>query len=163
MKHIYLFTYMMTICAMSFGQSIFDINSVGFKTAYDTYPAVPEGMLEAMAWYHSHGVNLKPTENCTGIPTGFGLFNLIENGKGFFQRSAFRVEKWSGIPLNNMKEDVASQIMAMSGAYSFLIDSLQIDPTKIESHFIIVKALSTIPDGSSALQFARSSEAYQIS
>ena len=48
MKHIYLFTYMMTICAMSFGQSIFDINSVGFKTAYDTYPAVPEGMLEAM-------------------------------------------------------------------------------------------------------------------
>ena len=61
-----------------------------------------------------------------------------------------------------MKEDVASQIMAMSGAYSFLIDSLQIDPTKIESHFIIVKALSTIPDGSSALQFARSSEAYQI-
>ncbi|MFT4526142.1 MAG: N-acetyl-anhydromuramyl-L-alanine amidase AmpD [Bacteroidia bacterium] len=162
MKRIKLVFVMMAICSMAFSQNNLDKYTQKFEVAYLANPKIPEGMLEAMAWYHSHGVNLKPSESCIGMPTGFGLFNLLEDGKGFFHPTALMLSKWSGITVPKMKADVGLQVQALGSSYSYLMDSLQIESSDIESHVRIIMTLSSIPSGTSPLNLAMSSEAYEI-
>lgn len=162
MKSLKLIALLLVVGPWSFGQEKPKDYSLEYTNAYSAHPEVPLGILESMAWYHSRGVNMNPTQGCSGIPVGFGLFNLIEDGKGFFHPTANSIQKWSGESIIKMKSDAGIQILSLAASYSFLMDSLNIQNNKIEHHLLVINALSSIPTGNRALMFARQSEAFEI-
>ena len=133
-----------------------------FQQAYELHPQIPPGILEAMAMYHSRFENLNPTEGCAGIPVGFGIFNLLEDGKGFFRPTAQLVEEHSNIPIYIMKGDVGKQILGLAKTYSSLMNSNDLEDGPIEKQVRVIQTMSQIPEGSAELEFARQSELYDI-
>ena len=162
MKRFKLIALLLLIGTQVFGQEKPYDYSTEYLIAYAAHPEVPTGILESMAWYHSRGVIMNPTQGCSGIPVGFGLFNLIEDGKGFFHPTARSIQKWSGESIGFMKSNAGAQILSIAASYAFLMDSLNIQKSRIENHLPIIDALSSIPVGNPTLNFARQSEAFEI-
>src|SRR5688572_28110147 len=66
-----------------------------FAEAYKLYPNLPKGILEATAYSASRMDNLHANEsdttNCLGMPLQYGLFGLVEDGKGYFKNTLTEV------------------------------------------------------------------------
>ena len=72
-----------------------------FQKAYVAYPAVPKGILEAIAFSNTrieHIVHDSLTpESCTGIPKAYGVMGLTLDGKNYFRNNLKYVSQLSGI------------------------------------------------------------------
>lgn len=140
-----------------------------FEEAYARYPTIPAGILEATAYAASHMVNLNPQEdeaNCTGMPDHFGIFGLVENGKGYFRNNLVDVCRRSGITPAQFKKDVRLQILAVA---QFLheeagrrISNAHVTDSR-EDFASVLESLTEIPDdGSEINTYARSLFTYEI-
>lgn len=148
----------MMIAFQSFGQVDSMAERLGFyetefRSAYQQYPELHPGILEAMVWYHSKGIDLQPSESCIGIPQGKGLFGLIDDGKGFFINNQDLVISHSQDSNIDFHGSPENQILAMS---TWL--ATQENTSLLET----LLRISMIPEGNQALEFARYSEAYGI-
>lgn len=142
-----------------------------FKEAYRLYPNIPAGILEATAYSVSHLVNLQPHSgsdhhNCTGMPEGFGIFALIEDGKGYFKNNLLAVCKLSNITPAQFKSDVRLQILAVAKYLSREAGTLKLKAGTVasaESFAPVLEKLSEIPDDGTAINtYARSLYTYDV-
>jgi N-acetyl-anhydromuramyl-L-alanine amidase AmpD len=127
-----------------------------FEEAYWRYPNIPHGLLEATAYSASRLTNLQPAlhdaDNCTGMPQGYGLFALIENGKGYFKNTLKTVCSHSGITPDQYKNDVRLQVLSVAKFLSREASIKQLDVRiPAEGFAVIVDELAEIPDDSSAI------------
>ena len=60
-----------------------DVYGAYFAEAYRTYPDVPAGLLEAVAYTNTRIHHLPPNtdSSCTGLPLYVGVMGLVEDGK----------------------------------------------------------------------------------
>ena len=60
-----------------------------FNAAYNQYPDIPRGMLEAISYTQTHVRHVKPSEDasCTGMPQYVGIMGLVADGKGVFREN----------------------------------------------------------------------------
>ena len=127
-----------------------------FEEAYWRYPNVPRGLLEATAYSATRLTNLQPTahesDNCTGMPSRYGLFALVENGRGYFKNNLITVCNNTGITPEQYKKDVRLQILAVAKFLSREASINQLDVRiSAEGFASMLDKLTEIPDDSSAI------------
>lgn len=140
-----------------------------FNEAYQKYPNIPKGTLEAVAYSASHMNNLRPEKhgdetNCTDMPQRYGIFGLVENGKGYFKNNLLEVVRLSNITPEQFKKDVRLQILAVARFLSRQASARKLAAgAGVESFAPVLEKLSEIPDdGSSVNTYARSLYTYDI-
>lgn len=139
-----------------------------FQAAYNAYPNIPRGMLEAVSWTTTRFSHLSifEKESCVGIPRAFSAMGLVLDGQGYFRDNLKTVARLSQ-SINISEQDIIASpnasIMAYAHAYQHFMDSLSISSTQIEEHAIILTLLSELPlNNDITNDFALNSHLYSI-
>lgn len=127
-----------------------------FEEAYWRYPNIPHGLLEATAYSASRLTNMQPAlhdaDNCTGMPLRYGLFALIENGKGYFKNTLKTVCSNSGITPEQYKNDVRLQVLSVAKFLSREASMKQLDVRiSAEGFAVILEELAEMPGDSTGI------------
>ncbi|WP_207515451.1 N-acetylmuramoyl-L-alanine amidase [Longitalea luteola] len=139
-----------------------------FAEAYRSYPNIPQGMLEAVAWSASRMYNMQPTTYGDGdeveMPLRYGIFGLIEDGKGYFRNNLTAVTALSGITVEQFKKDVRLQILAVARFLSREAEKQNLGARPTAERFVhVLEKLAEIPeDGTSVNKYAHSLYTYDV-
>jgi N-acetyl-anhydromuramyl-L-alanine amidase AmpD len=136
--------------------------SASFLAAYVQHPGIPRGLLEAIAnaqtgMYHIPG---EEPGSCAGLPRAVGLFGLIVDGQGYFADNMRLVES-----LHRMNEgylynkDTHTHILAYASALVNVRPELGWSARDMAERIL---ALSALPSGSAAQDFARACEVFGV-
>ena len=163
MKYFFLITTILFSLLTRAQTTIFNTYQAEMNHAYQQYPEVPKGMLEAISYTTTHFSNITDAtpESCFGLPHVYGVMGLTEDGQGYFNNNLNMVSKLSGYPQNAIKSNPETGIIAYAAAYAYLLDSLQV--SSIENQIKIIKLLSEIPlDNNIINSYALDCHAYSI-
>ena len=121
-----------------------------FEAAYLANPTVPKGILEAVAYINTRLKHLTADahESCTGIPRAYGVMGLTLDGKHYFRNNLVFISNLSGIPVDEIIENPAANIMAYAKAYAVLKSQITLYTGSIKDELPILRALSELPDNS---------------
>jgi PKD repeat protein/N-acetyl-anhydromuramyl-L-alanine amidase AmpD len=136
-----------------------------FAAAYQAYPNIPAGALEAVSHTTTrmNHLTIFEQESCLGLPRAYGLMGLILDGKGYFRNNLKTVSRLSGISENDIIVNPASHVMAYASAFNFLLDSLGLAGAALEDQAYVFVLLSEIPqDGNPVNDFALNSHLYSV-
>jgi len=116
-----------------------------FNDAYQLYPAIPKGVLEAVSYQQTRMSHLTADlpASCTGMPQYLGVMGLIENGKGYFNENLQLIHIHTGISVDVLKQNPHEEILAFAKTYNDLINLN--DANTIEEKILVLKFLSEIP------------------
>ncbi len=162
----YLLVFFLLISLFSFSQishKLFISNNYKpeFEKAYQQYPDIPSGILEAVSFTMTRFSNLQNTEeSCSGIPHVFGPMGLTQDGKHYFRNNLDLVAKLSGIDKTDILNKPEQNILAYASAYHSLLLQKQIVGIKNQSE--ILAALSELPYDGLQKDFALNSFIYQV-
>jgi len=163
MKYFYLNLLALFALQLQAQTPIFNTYQTEMDIAYQQYPDVPEGILEAVSYtttHFSHITEATP-ESCFGLPHVYGVMGLTEDGQGYFKNNLSMVARLSGYSQIDVKNNPETSIIAYAAAYSFLMDSLQI--SSIENQIKIIQILSEIPlDNNVTNNYALDCHTYSI-
>jgi len=120
-----------------------------YENAYQKYPAVPLGMLEAVAFTNSRFFHIThnsgDAESCIGLPKYYGVMGLVKNGKNYFRNNLIKVSELSGISVNDIIQSPEKNIMAYAAAYSLIKTKLNVSSMKPEAQIPVLIELSELP------------------
>ena len=139
-----------------------------FAEAYRLYPNIPKGVLEATAYSASHMYNIVPEPNGEGnavaMPKRYGIFALVEDGKGYFKNNLAAVCSLSGITAEQFKADVRLQVLAVAKFLSHEADAQKLAANATAENFsVVLDRLSEIPDDGNAInKYAHSLYTFDI-
>lgn len=139
-----------------------------FAEAYRQYPNIPKGVLEATAYAASHMHNItgemKGDGDTEPMPQRFGIFALVEDGRGYFKNNLAAVCSLSGITAEQFKKDVRLQILAVAKFLSHEARGQKLSARATAENFsVVLDKLSEIPDDGSAInKYAHSLYTYDI-
>jgi len=128
-----------------------------FSEAYEKYPNIPKGILEAAAYSASHMGNLSgqgsdDDANCMGMPQRFGLFGLVEDGRGYFKNNLLEICTLSNITPAQFKKEPRAQILAVAKFLGREATAQRLAVTATAESFSgVLEKLSEIPDDGSAV------------
>lgn len=169
MKHLLSFI-LLFICSYSFAQDIeftavHDYDDI-FKEAYDTYPNVPKGILEAIAYTQTHIKDVNRNhehESCSGIPHYYGVMGLVQDGKGWFNNNLKTVSQISKYSVEDIRSSPRKNILAFAQSYQILMNRKNITNHSPSNHIEILNDLSELPnDGSKGNDFAFDTYLYSV-
>ena len=163
MKQIIFIAITVFAFAIKAQSNIFNTYQAEMGVAYQQYPDIPKGILEAISFNNTHFSHITDAtqESCFGLPHAYGVMGLIENGQGYFKNNLSTVARLSGYSENEIKSDPQKNILGFAAAYDFLMDSLQIN--SIENQIKIIQLLSEIPlDNNVANNYALDCHTYSI-
>ncbi len=163
MKYFFLIVIILFTFESKAQITIYNTYQAEMDLAYQQYPDVPKGMLEAISFTTTHFSNITDAtpESCFGLPHVYGVMGLTEDGQGYFKNNLSMITRCSGYPKNAIKSNPQINIMAYAAAYKYLMDSLQI--SSIQNHIKIIKILSEIPlDNNVTNNYALDCHAYSI-
>jgi len=165
-KFLLTFLAILLLNLTTFGQqSIYPKNNfqAEFDAAYQQYPTVPRGMLEAVAFTTSRFEHLdNQTESCVGLPVAYGVMGLTLDGKGYFRNNLNYVSQLSGISVSDILLNPAQNILAYAKAYNELFQLASFNKTQVENHAEILVALSELPFDGIQNDFALNSHLYSV-
>lgn len=131
-----------------------------FAQAYNQYPEIPHGVLEAAAYNRSNIRFLGETEleSCTGLPKSLGVYGLVEDGKGYFRNTLQLVSDLSGYSVTEIKTEPAVHIRA----YASALNDLTIEGWS-ELHLAErLLLLSELPNETAAQDFAKEIQLFEV-
>lgn len=149
MKRLLLFISVILIGQVSQAQLIAVENSyqASFDQAYQLYPDIPRGLLEAISFQQTRMSHLTVDmeASCTGMPQYLGVMGLIENGKGYFNESfkivAFHADK----SVELLKQDPHEEVLAFAKTYHQIIEANPDFANTVEGKILLLQHLSEIP------------------
>ncbi|MCT4579861.1 MAG: N-acetylmuramoyl-L-alanine amidase [Flavobacteriales bacterium] len=168
MKKLYfLISIFLLISGGMFAQTtpVFNTYQQEMNVAYQQYPNIPRGMLEAVSYKMTHFSHIDETmpQSCFGLPRVYGVMGLTENGEGYFRSNLNLVAQLSGYTVSDIKASPQINILAYAAAYNQLMIDMGISPTAINEHDRIIIELSEIPrDHNVANDFAMNSRLYGV-
>src|SRR5687767_5479696 len=96
-----------------------------FDKAYQLYPDIPRGVLEAVAFTNTrfNHVTHAPSEegSCIGMPEAYGVMGLILDGKNYFADNLKYVSTLSGYTWEEIISSPEKNILAYAKAYNILM------------------------------------------
>lgn len=118
-----------------------------FNKAYNTYPSIPAGFLESLAYVASRWEHRPPSahDGHHGMPQTIGLFGLYETNNGGFSNTLDNVANAYGVDKQRMIDDLDTYVMATAAFIEREIIDLGIQGETIEQHRPIFALLSGIP------------------
>ena len=138
--------------------------SIQFNVAYQQYPNIPKGLLEAVSWSRTHMKHLDEStpESCLEMPRAFGFMGLFEDGKNYFKENAVLVESISGVSVTDQKMSAQNQLMAYASAFSTIYSSFITTNSEANSVYLTLDLLSEIPDSGSVNNFAKDAQIFEV-
>ena len=137
-----------------------------FEETYNTYPSIPRGILESIAYTKTHIQHIEPEygiPSCTGLPHHFGVMGLVENGKNYFRNSLEKVAEISKYSAEDIKNNPRINILAFAKAYNELLEINNLKNEPIQKQLKVIDELSEIPNNqNSANNFAFDTQVYSI-
>ena len=137
-----------------------------FTEAYQKYPNIPKGVLEAIAYTQTHIRHINPTteeQSCTGMPLPYGVMGLFDDGKGIFRENLKTVAQLSHYDERLIKNDARTNILAYAAAYNEILNVRRITSTNPSDHISIIATLSELPlEVNSIDNFALDAHLYSI-
>lgn len=139
-----------------------------FTQAYLTYPIIPAGTLESLAYVASRWEHQVPknAENHHHMPQAHGLFGLFDDNKAGFANTLTQVSKHANISKKQLLEHPESYIMATA---SFIANKLHNDAPKAKQQHSLTSIkpllieLSALPQSDSNLsRYATNSFLYDF-
>jgi N-acetyl-anhydromuramyl-L-alanine amidase AmpD len=134
-----------------------------FDRAYVQYPAIPHGLLEAMAFSASKFQNLSPDPSMADHhgPERFGLFASVEDGHGIFKNTLINICNNAGIAPAQYKADPNVQIMAFAKYLSDACIANHVNGN-IKKAEKAIEAVSEIPLNNPVNEYANQLIAYEV-
>lgn len=133
-----------------------------FNSAYENYPEIPRGVLEAVSFSYTrlqhHDYNESSPKSCSGVPRTYGIMGLTENGKGYFKNNLKYVAVLSGISKQELMTDPELAIFGYAKAYSALLKKSS-DKGWVK-HANVLRTLSELPQNTIQQDFALNSQLY---
>lgn len=110
----------LSLNSFSAGKLVNDPYASSFNLAYQQYPKIPRGLLEAVAFAQSRFYHLSVNDqpSCVGLPGAYTVFGLVEDGKGVFRNNLLSVSQLSGKNIADIKNDPAAAILSYAHALS---------------------------------------------
>ncbi len=134
-----------------------------FTNAYNQYPDVPRGLLEAVSYTMTRFNHLQnPIESCTGLPKTYGLMGLTLDGKNYFRNNLHYISQVSGITVNGILQSPQQNIMAYAAAYHYELMLLSPFYYKSQNYAHIISELSELPNESLQQDYALNSHLYTV-
>ncbi|MBI3502637.1 MAG: N-acetylmuramoyl-L-alanine amidase [Bacteroidetes bacterium] len=174
MKQALLFLLALPILAFSENKISSPENySAYFEKAYQQYPSIPRGVLEAVAYTNTHIQNIThnpgDAESCAGLPYYYGVMGLVKDGKNVFRNNLVTVSQMSGIAVNDMLNDAEKNILAYAAAYAQAQNNfspngnLPNGKSTVESQLPVIIYLSELPNsGSLQDNFTMNTNLYSV-
>lgn len=118
-----------------------------FTEAYQLYPHIPKGMLEAVAYTNTHARHLTEQEpaSCMGTPQYLTVMGLIADGKGAFRENLGLVSDRSGNTIEQIKSEPRVAILSYAATFSYYQDSLGLTYAVHEDMLPVLLHLSELP------------------
>ena len=84
---LFTFTYLLILAITVHAQGVWEMQlnnpyQNSFQKAYDLYPNIPKGILEAVAYSNTHFQHINPTDeaaSCLGLPAYHGVMGLVQD------------------------------------------------------------------------------------
>ncbi len=168
MKNIYIASLIILLSFQGFGQIQLPITNTyqqEMDVAYQQYPNVPKGILEAVAYKMTHFSHIDNSiqKSCFQLPSVNGVMGLMDDQTGYFRNNLLLVSQLSGYSVSEIKTNPQKNILAYAAAYNQLMQNMGISPTNINEHDRIITELSEIPlDHSSINDFAMNARLYGV-
>jgi len=138
-----------------------------FEEAYEMYPSIPKGIIEAVSYTNTRFYNVPEAEDISseGLPQYLGVMGLIFDGKDYFKENGKLIASIANINETELQnQSVREQILAWAGAFDKLSKEKGISGKKIEDYIPVLITLSEIPweKGDLANAFAMYSHLYMV-
>jgi N-acetyl-anhydromuramyl-L-alanine amidase AmpD len=139
-----------------------------FDHAYQLYPNIPRGLLEAVSFTNTHFNHITHVAgehgSCVGLPAAYGVMGLILDGKNYFRNNLERISQLSGYSIDEIIADPEKNILAYAKAYSLNIPVVpeHMNPSRISVAGSVIGWLSELPNETPAQQFAMNTQLYGI-
>lgn len=121
-----------------------------FEEAYQMYPSVPKGALEAVAYSYTR-YSCLPMDtletDASAMPKMYGVLGLTLNGKGVFRENLRLVSDLSGVDVMDLVVDNRLSVLAYAAAFARLQEYYGCFGDKMEKYRPIFVALSELPLG----------------
>lgn len=137
-----------------------------FNKAYELYPNIPRGTLEAVAYTNTRFNHISHAAgepgSCSGIPKAYGVMGLIADGKKYFKDNLKMVAKLSGYTEDEITSSPEKNILAWAAAYNHILETWQ-PHTITESDMAAgLTFLSELPHDNDAQKFALNTQLYSV-
>ncbi len=159
MKRIWIGLLFLCISKSQFAAGEYPVNPYAglFKKAYTLYPALPKGLLEAVAFTNTRFNHLthpaNEPENCTGIPKAYGLMGLTLDGKGYFNNNLDHISTLSGYSKEEIIHSPEKHLLAWAKAYTAY------EGTELT---LILEKLTELPVTTDGQRFAFRTQLYSV-
>lgn len=132
--------------------------------AYQRYPAIPAGLLEAQAWVATRWQHRIPEtgESHHLMPPAHGLFGLYGTSEHGFVDLLGEVAQFNGTSRHALLADVRTYVLATSAWLEEQIVSFGLEGEPIEAFRPIVERLSGIAATTELARFAVASHAWEL-
>ena len=122
---------------------------VTFQAAYQTYPNIPKGWLEAISFTNTHCNHLTDAnyfhDGPEAMPRTYGLMGLVKDGKGYFRENLHLVAELSGISEAEILESPEKNVLAYAKAFERLAKECK--ATEVKDYLSVIQQLSELPIG----------------
>lgn|GEM_PF-3466243 len=137
-----------------------------FEQAYQTYPAIPKGLLESIAYTNTRIEHIQPDSappSCMGLPKYYGVMGLVEDGKGYFKNNLITVAQLSGYSVEQIKTSPEINIMAFAKAYNSLLQQQKMANKSVVEQTDILHQLTEFPENDEVINnYAFDSHLYSV-
>ncbi|MBL4594131.1 MAG: N-acetylmuramoyl-L-alanine amidase [Flavobacteriales bacterium] len=134
-----------------------------FANAYNQYPDVPKGLLEAVSYTMTHFSHLQnTTESCVGLPKTYGVMGLTLDGQNYFRNNLNYISQVSGISINDILQSPQQNILAYAAAYHHELMLLSPFYNKSQNFAHILSNLSELPSNELQQDYALNAHLYAV-
>ena len=146
-------------------------HAAAFAAAYQAYPEVPRGVLEAISYESTTLHHVTPAapeldgagfEGGDGTVSRYGLMGLVLNGRGTFKSNLALVAQLSGTPVDQIQQDPAAHLAAFAKAYALTKAQLGITTNAVRDQIPVLIALSAFQQTALGQSYALDYYVYSV-
>ena len=139
-----------------------------FEEAYEKYPNIPRGIIEAVSFQYSRFCRETTTKelaedgNERGMPIAYSIMGLTIEGKGVFRENGKLISTLSGYSVSEIIEDNRKAVIAYAAAFSQLQAKYNLYSDSLEKYIPILVDLCELPNDKDDDNFALNSFLYIV-
>ena len=148
LKTLFVLLFLLPFFGKAQTKELQNYNAV-FDAAYQDYPDIPQGMLEAISFTNTHCHHLADAnyfhDGPDAMPRAYGLMGLVKDGKGYFRENLHMVSELSGISESEILERPEKNVLAYAKAFERLANER--NAKEIKGYLSVIQQLSELPIG----------------
>ncbi len=148
LKTLFVLLFLLSFFGKAQTKELQNYNSV-FDAAYQAYPDIPRGLLEAISFTNTHCHHLTDAnyfhDGPDAMPRAYGLMGLVKDGKDYFRENLHLVSELSGISEAEILQSPEKNVLAYAKAFERLAEESK--ATEIKGYLSVIQQLSELPIG----------------